>query len=186
MYITNMSIPITRQNCWLRLILVPFSMNRGDITARQWKKKKKRWQDYFYFPQSHTAEDVKCSLTKKEGAGWNSAPTQAAAFGAPRIKNPVLGSCWGHRRWECALLLLQEGAKGDEKWFVFSSHWLLPTVNANTREEGGTRHPLEGNFWNNLPMGIFAPLPFIAVCVKISLLKPILLLSAQVTHTEQI
>lgn len=48
------------------------------------------------------------------------------------------------------------------------------------------RHPLEGNFWNNLPMGTFAPIPFIAVCVKISLLKAILLLSAQVTHTEQI
>lgn len=148
-------------------------------------KQKKRWQDYFYLPQSHTAGDVKCSLTRrKEQAGAQHPPKQLLLVPQEGSKPLSQGHAWGHSRWESALVLLQEGARGDKKWFVFSSHWKLPTVNANTSEEGGMRHPLEGNFWNNLPMGIFAPLPFIAVCVRISLLKPILLLSAQVTHTE--
>lgn len=102
--------------------------------------------------------------------GWRQLHRRGSC-GEGRWRPLFRGDAQGQSGWEGALALLQEGAGGDKKWFVFSSGWLLPIANVNASEEGGTRHSVEGNFWNNLPMGIFAPLPFILVCYESFSLK---------------
>lgn len=75
----------------------------------------------------------------------------------------------GRRQCQCS----SAAAVGSQRGWREIVHLLqtlsMLTANVSASEEGGTRHSFEGNFWNNLPVGIFAPLHlFLFVCEFLS------------------